>query len=261
MSYYEFVPVSSTQRTSTSPESRLKLKNVYSIEFTFEAKTHVHVSSGIKKLIKKGNRYEILLQQYRNSSGLPVVPGSSLKGVVSTNFLALCGDAEMTANLFGASRIKAVISKVFFSDMCPQKDDVVEVEVLRQWRPNRRKGRHVKFYVRKPPRTANYGLLECIPAGSVLRGKVTAYNLSKFELGGLLMSMGFGIDGAVFKIGYGKPQGFGQMIPVEAKILEVKPDDLKFKKYEVDSQQYIQVFKSKFDDRISKFGKIIFAGV
>lgn len=261
MSYYDFIPVDSVQRSVRNPESRENLKKLFLIEPSFKLRSHLHVSSGEKKLVSRGGWYTILLLHYRNSEGFPVIPGSSFKGAVSTNFLALTGKMEMTANLFGATKDKAVISKVFFSDLKPEKKDHKEVEVLRQWKPRRSRKRCVKFYVKKAPPTKRYGLMECIPSGSVVKGKVTAYNLDEIELGGLLVAMGFGIENAVFKIGYGKAQGFGQMQPLDVEIYEIKLEDFEFKKKAMEAKDSIEKFKEEFKDRISNFAKIIFAGV
>ncbi|MEM0203848.1 MAG: RAMP superfamily CRISPR-associated protein, partial [Archaeoglobaceae archaeon] len=243
------------------PESREKFENFLLIEPSFKLKSDLHISSGDKTLVSESGKYSILLLHHRNSEGFPVIPGSSFKGAVSTNFLALTGKAEMTANLFGATRNKAVISKVFFSDLKPEKKELKKVEVLWQWKPNISKDRHVKFYTQRAPRTKRYGLLECIPSGSVVKGKLVAYNLNEIELGGLLVSMGFGIENAVFKISYGKPQGFGQMQPSEVKIYEIKFEAFELKKEARDARDSIEKFKKEFGDRISKYGKKIFAGV
>lgn len=261
MSYYDFVPVDSTLRTVVSPESRKKLESVFLLEPAFKLKTELHVSSGAKKVVKRNNRLEIILLHYKNSQGLPVVPASSFKGAISTNFLALTGNAEMTANLFGATRKSALISKVFFSDLKTERKELKEVEILRQWEPHTKRGKHVKFYIRKMPKTAKYGFMECIPAGSILRGKVIGYNLNDLELGGLIMAMGFGLENAILKMGYGKPQGFGQMIPLEMKVFKIALDHFELRKTEVDPKTYIENFRAKFKDRISSFGKTIFAGV
>lgn len=261
MSYYDFIPVDLVQRFVKSPESREYIKNLFLIEPSFKLKSYLHVSSGDKKLISKRGWYSILLLHCRDSEGFPVVPGSSFKGAVSTNFLALTGEMERTANLFGATKNTAVISKVFFSDLKPEKKDVKEVEVMRLWPPRRSRKGHVKFYVRKAPRTKEYGFMECIPPGSVVKGRITAYNLSEVELGGLLVAMGFGIENAVFKIGYAKPQGFGQMRPLDVKVHEVKIEGFEFKKELKDINRPMEIFKKEFGERISKFAKIIFAGV
>lgn len=261
MSYYDFVSVDSTMRSVMRPDSRKRLENLFLIEPAFKIKTPLHVSSGKKKIVKKENRLEILLLHYKNSEGIPVIPGSSFKGAISTNFLALSGYAEITANLFGATRTKAVISKVFFSDLKPEKAELREVEVLRQWKPEKRRSGYVKFYTRKAPPTSRYGLIECIPAGIMLRGKVIGYNLKPEELGGLIMAMGFGIENAILKLGYAKPQGFGQVIPVELKLQELSFDGFEFKRKDLNSKDYIEVFRQKFGDRVKKFSKVIFAGV
>lgn len=261
MSYYDFVPVSSTLRTVLEPDSRKKFENIFTIEPSFKLKTDLHISSGAKRVVKQNNRLEILLLHYKNSEGLPVIPASSFKGAVSINFLALTGDEKMTANLFGATKTKAVISKVLFSDLKPERGEIKKVMVQRQWQPSRPKTRHVKFYIKKAPSTQSYGLLECIPAGSVLRGKLFAYNVSKVELGGLITAMGFGIENSTFKLGYGKPQGFGQMIPSDIKVSELKLDGFELKRAEVNAKDSMEEFRKKFGDRISKFSKIIFAGV
>ncbi len=261
MSYYDFVPVDSTFREVEKIESREKFKNIFLIETSFKLKSDLHISSGDKRLVSKGGHYSILLLHYRNSEGFPVIPGSSFKGAVSTNFLALTGKSKMTANLFGATKDTAVISKVFFSDLKPEKKDVKEVQFFRQWSPRRSKKGHVKFYVKRAPKTKEHGFLECIPSGSTVRGKVIAYNLDEIELGGLLVAMGFGIENAIFKIGYGKPQGFGQMQPLDVKVHEVKLEGFEFKKELKDIDSPIGIFKKEFDERISRFAKIIFAGV
>ncbi|MEM1671960.1 MAG: RAMP superfamily CRISPR-associated protein [Archaeoglobaceae archaeon] len=261
MSYCDFVPVDSTLRTVVSPDSRKKFENVFLLEPAFKLKTNLHISSGLKKVIKKEKGLEILLLHYRDSKGKAVIPGSSFKGAISRNFLALCGSAEMTSNLFGATRTKAVISKVFFSDLLPEKLELREVEVLRQWRPQKGRRGQIKFYTRRAPPTNRYGFVECIPAGTPLKGKVVGYNLKPIELGGLIMAMGFGIENAVLKLGYAKPQGFGQMFPVEIKLYELSFDGLELKKRELNAKDFIGEFSKKFSDRIAKFSKVIFAGV
>lgn len=261
MSYYEFVPVSSVHRMVFSYDGRERFENVYLVEPEFEAISHVHVSSGSKKLITNG-RIEILMLHYRNSRNIPVIPGSSFKGAVSTNFLGLCGDAEVVSNLFGATRRRAVISKTFFSDLVPDREEVVRREVNRQWEPRRKRRGHIKFYTGKASKTARYGLLECLPPGTRFRSRVYGYNLKGFELGGLLMSMGFGVENAVFKIGYAKPQGFGQIKPVNVRVCRIYyDDDFSIVKEESDVEEFIAEFRDRYRERIEKYAKIIFAGV
>ncbi len=264
MSYYDFVPVDSTLRKVSRHDSRLKYNNMYIIRPEFRAKTDLHVSSGKKKLVKRGNRFEILLQHYRNSNGIPVIPGSSFKGAVSKNFLALCGSAEITANLFGATKDRAVISKLFFSDLIPESDvKMRELEVLRQWKPQNKRRGNVKFYIGRAPKTKKYGLMECIPSGTILRGKINGYNLNDLELGGLLASLGYikNVQNAVFKIGYAKPQGFGQLELVKVELSEISFDGMSFREIRRDPESFFRKFHEKFERRIKDYAQIIFRGI
>jgi CRISPR/Cas system CSM-associated protein Csm3 (group 7 of RAMP superfamily) len=260
--YYKFVPVRSTFRTLQEFDSRLKYENMFIIKPKFRAKTDLHVSSGKKKLLKVGGKFEILLQHYKNSEGTPVIPGSSLKGAVSTNFLALSDDSTLTANLFGATREKAVISKLFFSDLIPEGEvKLKKVEVLRQWNPNRIMKKHVKFYTGRAPKTERYGLMECIPAGTVLGGKICGYNLRELELGGLLISLGYGIQNAVFKIGYAKPQGFGQLQLIDVGLSEIEFDGRSFIERKREPDEFAEKFRQKYGNRIKEYADIIFRGI
>jgi CRISPR/Cas system CSM-associated protein Csm3 (group 7 of RAMP superfamily) len=270
--YYEFVPVNSTLRRLRQFDSRLKYENMFIIKPKFRAKTDLHVSSGKKKLVKRENRFEVLLQHYKNAKEVPVIPGSSFKGAVSKNFLALSGDSEITANLFGgATRERAVISKLFFSDLIPESNvKTREVEVLRQWKPRRGKDRgssanggYVKFYTGRAPKTERYGLMECIPAGTVLGGKICGYNLREreLELGGLLISMGYGIQNAVFKIGYAKPQGFGQLQLIDVGLSEIEFDGRSFIERKREPDEFAEKFRQKYGNRIKEYAGIVFRGI
>jgi len=261
--YYKFVPVKSTFRRLQEFDSRLKYENMFIIKPKFRAKTDLHVSSGKKKLLKVWGKFEILLQHYKNSEGTPVIPGSSLKGAVSTIFLALSDDSTLTANLFGATtREKAVISKLFFSDLIPEGEvKLKKVEVLRQWKPRRGKRGYVKFYTSRAPKTEKYGLMECIPAGTVLGGKICGYNLRELELGGLLISMGYGIQNAVFKIGYAKPQGFGQLQLIDVGLSEIEFDGRSFIERKREPDEFAEKFRQKYGNRIKEYADIIFRGI
>ena len=205
MTYYEFIPVDSTHRIVVAPDNRLnpREKNIFLFKPKFKVITELHVGNGMKRVTTKGNDAVITLLHYRNGLGKLTVPGSSFKGVVSTNFLALSGSIEATSNLFGATRKQAVISKVFFSDLVPVGDvEPVDVEIQRQWLPRRSRRNHVKVYVKKAPKTQKAGYIECIPKGTILTGEITGYNLKPFEVGGILASLGYGFERVCFKISY-----------------------------------------------------------
>jgi hypothetical protein len=265
MTYYEFIPVESTRRFVINPDNRLtsKERNFFLFKPEFRTTTKVHVGSGMKRV---GNDAVVTLLHYRNGLGKLTIPGSSFKGAVSTNFLALSGSIEDTSNLFGATKKQAVISKVFFSDLAPVEDvDSVEVEVQRQWLPRRSRRNCIKVYIRKAPKTQKAGYIECIPNNTILTGEVVGYNLKPFEVGGILASLSYGFKGARFKIGYGKPQGFGQMELVSVDVHRVMVDGFTLEDQrlnEGEKEVFLNHFEEHCKDRnIFEIARKIFAEV
>lgn len=254
MTYYELIPVDSTRRFVVAPDNRLnpEEKNVFLFKPKFKAITELHVGNGMKKVTIKRNDTAITLLHYRNGIGKLTIPGSSFKGVVSTNFLVLSGSGKETSNLFGATRKQAVISKVFFSDLLPVEDvKPIEVEVQRQWSPRRSRRDHVKVYVKKAPKTQKAGYIECIPKDTVLAGEITGYNLKPFEVGGILASLSYGFEHAYFKMGYGKPQGFGQMRLLDVDVYEMVMEGFTFRKRKL-SEEEKKYFKEHFEESCQK---------
>jgi len=227
--YYDFIRVDSTRR-GRIPESlftpRTVLKGTHLLELYFTTLSETHVSTGCKE-VKENTVPEIIMLQYRNHDGIPVIPGSTLKGVLSTNYLALTGSIALTSELFGSDRHPA-ISKVFFEDATPTKPtETVLAKVDWSWGPRRRLRNSVKFYHTRAPQTKFYGYAQCIPKGTELKTTIQATGLKNFELGGLILSLGVypkneGATGTL-KVGYGKPQGFGQLkiIPEKSNIKAV----------------------------------------
>jgi len=223
--YYDFIPVDSTFRHKV-PEGRhtprSELKKVYNFELKLTSISDIHVGSG-KKLITEDLPPKPVLKFVRDGNGAPVIPGSSVKGVVSTNFLLLSGSSMMTSELFGTARGQPLISKVFFDDMRPiEKTELVRKVVKRAWFPKRSKRGHVKVYTAKAPPTAFFGFAECIPQGSTFATRVTGIDLRNFEVGGLIMSLGLyptneGVEAGIIRVGYGKPQGLGQLETIPEK--------------------------------------------
>lgn len=270
MTYYEFIPVDLTRRLVVTPDNRLnpEEKNFFLFKPKFKAVTELHVGSGMKKVEIKGNEAVITLLHYKNGLGQLTIPGSSFKGAVSTNFLALSGSIDATSNLFGATKKQAVISKVFFSDLVPIEDvRPVCVEIQRQWSPRMSKKNHIKVYVRKAPKTQGAGFVECMPKGTVLSGKIAGHNLKRFEVGGILASLGYGFEHVRFKIGYGKPQGFGQMELLNVDTYEVITDGLTFmesKLSEEEKRNFVGSFKEFCQKRnrdVQKIAEKVFAEV
>jgi len=229
--YYDFIPVDSTFR-SIVPEGKFTPRSVIQKIFHFNFKiitfTDIHVGTG-EKLITEDIPPKPVLKFIRDGTGAPVIPGSSVKGVVSTNFLLLSGSSIMTSELFGTTMGQPLISKVFFEDMKPiGEPELILRNISRSWPPKRPRQweitrKQMKVYTSRAQSTDPYGLAECIPHGSTLTSKLSGINLRDFEVGGLLMSFGLYptnevVEAGCLRVGYGKPQGFGQVgtIPKES---------------------------------------------
>lgn len=231
--YYEFIQVDGTRRTSITPAlftPRNRLKRVHQLDITFEAVTEIHIGSGVKGM--KGRGVDGLIHlAMRDATGTLYIPGSTIKGVVSTNYLALSGSSEETSECFGTTVRRRgrgpAVSKVFFSDAKPQGPvQPCWRGINRPWTPSLSKRSCIKVYTAKAPSTKPYGKVECIPPGILLRTSILGVEMRSHELGGLLMSLGLapgeqGMKLGFLKIGYGKPQGMG--------LLRVQPNNSLFR--------------------------------
>jgi len=206
-----------TRRVSLNIETldkRDNIKEIHIIELTFEIVSPLHIGSGMKSLTPRG---DLLLKIQLREDGMPIIPASSFKGVTSINFLMLSGNATLTSDLFGTTRGRwAVTSKVFFNPLIPLKKEIQQVKIQREWKPRRRKRNHVKYYYKRMPPNPKLGEMEVIPSKITLSTEIVGFNLKPYELGGILMSVGLDYQGTQprvhpIKLGYGKPQGFGQV--------------------------------------------------
>lgn len=261
-SYYEFIPVDDTRRTITRKETpRSKLETAYIFELKFLTISDLHTGSGKAKVIYKDkNVPSLLLTNYRNGGGIPCVPGSSLKGAVSTNYLALSGSMNSSSELFGATTQESVISKTFFSDLVPiNTPEMIQIPIQRGW-GGKGISKRVKIYVSKAPSTVQIGFAECIPKETLLATSIQGIELKDYEIGGLLMSVGLKLDKdklitSPMKIGYGKPQGLGQiqLVPKESTLSIIKlkllksAETLNLEDNKIKS--YINAFYDKFKGR------------
>ncbi|MHA1208627.1 MAG: RAMP superfamily CRISPR-associated protein [Candidatus Freyarchaeota archaeon] len=230
--HYKFIRVDSTRRQRISDDvftKRNTLKNIYLFELQFTTLTETHVNTGEKELIEEKEPEIVMLQYLNNTEGEPIIPGSSLKGVISTNYLALTGSSELTSELFGSDRHPA-ISKVFFEDVeLLQPVKLKRMKIKRAWKPTHKISRSVKVYTSKASLTQDYGYMQCIPRGTFLFTTIRGIGLRDYEVGGLLMSLGLHVEDnrvntKMLKIGYGKPQGFGQIKvnPENSKLVTVE---------------------------------------
>lgn len=222
--YYDFISVCGTERIDVSKgtfTSRGEIRHADRFLLEMVTVSEVCVGTGNK-------RYHdgIVLETASNPSGDLIIPGSTLKGVVSSNFLALTGSIERTSEIFGTAEsgkerkgkitVGPAISRVFFSDAVARKGTKRTMrEIYRSWKPTRRRKRHVKTYIGLAPKTTKYGLAESIPPQASLSTALIGINLCDDEIGGLLMSLGMSINArnetAILRIGWGKPQGMGQV--------------------------------------------------
>ncbi|MEM4735818.1 MAG: hypothetical protein QXS20_08910 [Candidatus Thorarchaeota archaeon] len=230
MSYYDFIPVDGVNRVSIPWdifESRGKIRDVHMFDLFFVTLTETSVGSGEKGYDDEDQK--LILRALRNSSGRIIIPGSSMKGVVSTNYLILTGSCKETSECFGTSAqgwidrkneknssYGPAVSKVLFSDLVPTEENDDRREIQRAWPPPPGKNGHVKIYTGIAPPTTAYGDIECLPKGVLLSTTIVGTELSSYELGGLLMSLGcFPKDdmmvAGIMKVGYGKPQGLGRI--------------------------------------------------
>ncbi|MHA1301041.1 MAG: RAMP superfamily CRISPR-associated protein [Candidatus Helarchaeota archaeon] len=222
MVHYDFLKVNSTRRIKI-PEilftSRSDFKNIYQMILRFKVETPIHIGSSIERWDFKQN--DLILENYRSNNEIRI-PGSSMKGITSFNYLALTGNNAMSSELFGSTIGNPSISKVFFNDLkiiSPNFNPNLE-NVDRMYRPRKRKPRHVKFYVRRinGGRRAHHGKIESIGRNIKLKTTIEGIGLKEFEVGGILMSLGAysnesnQLKSKPIKIGYAKPQCFGRLL-------------------------------------------------
>ncbi|MHA1371772.1 MAG: RAMP superfamily CRISPR-associated protein [Promethearchaeota archaeon] len=217
---------------------------------------------------------KILLKITTDSSGRPNIPGSTIKGVLSKNFLALSGSSQLTSELFGTTRGTAFISKV---STMPAKVigecKLKRFKIERAWLPRAGRRNSVKYYFTRKTETDQYGIIEALPVETRLSFRLVGTNLEDFEIGGILMSLGLNhnnqnLSSTIIKMGWGKPQGFGQikLEKNDIELLEMKMKGLHIEKVsrKNDIPNFIDSFKNKikaiFPDRnVEKIYKDLFS--
>lgn len=233
--YYEFIPVDDTRRRAIPKDKftpRDYIKHIHTFNLQFITESPLCIGSG-----EKGYREKVILKHLKNAYGEMVVPGSSLKGMISTNFLTLSGSDSLTSNLFGTSQTGRgrfqgpAISRIFFSDAIPNDSIAPQMAKIQEsWPPRSRKSRHVKIYTSQAPDTSEYGVAECIPKGTALSTRIVGNSLNEIELGGILMSLGLvpnrDTPSGILRMGYGKPQGLG-MIRINPQESQISTASLK----------------------------------
>ncbi|MHA1757780.1 MAG: RAMP superfamily CRISPR-associated protein [Promethearchaeota archaeon] len=268
MVHYDFLKVDNARRISIPKNiftSRNNFKETYQIELNFKVIHPVHVGSGLNEwdFTKKKQ----INENYKSQDEIRI-PGSSLKGLTSFNFLALSGSAALTSELFGSTRGNSASSKVYFNDLIQKEACNLEYLVVnRMYKPRKRRYGYVKFYIKKANETRPHCEIEVIPRQSLLITTLVCIGLKYYELGGMLMSLGAypdendKIKTKCIKIGYAKPQCFGrmQLIPNQIKINRLYFEGLLIT-HEIQSDilEMINKFKEKLNkiDVVNRFNKL-----
>lgn len=198
------------------PHDKLqRTKLTGSLELAATTLEPVHVGSGSFELL------DHLVKEIVRRRGRPVIPGTSLKGMcrqiheVLTSSPAPFKDKlesgqkylGSSASLFGALGYQGRIS---FDDVeLPEGCEPVEVLVSVPYKPQRKAGR--RFYESFPEGTGPERTIPilAIPAKTNLVACLRFRNVTRGELGGVLLSLGVGRFAP--RLGGGKYNGYGQM--------------------------------------------------
>lgn len=214
------------------------------IELELEALSPIHVASGL--MVLTGERQRPLVRELVRVGGVPVVPGSSLKGCVRAVVEAIsrsciratrarelpsgwegCREKDrlcVACRIFGAQDFQGLVR---FGDMTLQGDvrrgvEIVEVPQFFQPRTreltylqNSPRGRVVrgrKFYMHGARQAAGDGPIEVCKVGSRLKGAIDFINLDRAQLGLLLTALGQDASHPfALKLGGAKPACYGSV--------------------------------------------------
>jgi len=202
------------------------------LDLRIEALSPVRIGSGFTEMDAKG----LVYQSQARRNGVPVIPGSSLKGMVRSIVEAISDscvnkvdskvtklpralgeckvdkDSDITGIcpacfLFGCM---GYMGRVFFEDALPESNSTVTeiVKIPYLYGPrNSQKGR--KFYFHGK-RAGGKQEVEAIKKGSIFNTRLTVESLGRAELHLLLVALGE-IGGLVPKLGGGKPGCLGSV--------------------------------------------------
>ncbi|MBA3947478.1 MAG: hypothetical protein H0X37_23330 [Herpetosiphonaceae bacterium] len=226
--------------TRSQPVGHAKIDGSYltgRVRFDVEALSSVHVSSGLLRLTE--DRRQPLVKALVRVDGVPVVPGSSFKGCVRSVVEAIsrscvratrsrevpsklqgCNRKEsvcVACQLFGAQDLQALVR---FSDMRQTAGDVEVATVPQLFRPRPQEGPYVfqrsvrgrKFYMHGARQAQGDGPIEVCATGSSFAGQIDFTNLSRAQLGLLLVALGQHPNYPLFlKLGGAKPACYGSV--------------------------------------------------
>ncbi|GIV96496.1 MAG: hypothetical protein KatS3mg057_1153 [Herpetosiphonaceae bacterium] len=209
------------------------------LHIEIEALSPVHIATGLLKLTN--DRHRPLLRELFRVDGVPVIPGSSLKGCVRSIVEAIsrscvrvtkaeelpsdkkgCDDKGrqlcVACRIFGAQDVQAPVR---FGDLHLVEDPAVAVEIAeipQLYKPRSAmkiyhrdgKVRGRKFFMHGSQQARGDSPIEVCRAGSHFRGIIDFFNLSPDQLGLLLVGLGQHHDYPFpVKLGGAKPACYG----------------------------------------------------
>ncbi|MHA1401576.1 MAG: RAMP superfamily CRISPR-associated protein [Candidatus Heimdallarchaeaceae archaeon] len=198
------------------------------LELIIETKSPIHIGTGNVEIDIKG-----IYWKFSKVKNIPIIPGSSLKGIVRSTLEALSpsclgGRCKPEGKLCPACRIFGTTdyqSRVFFEDAFLQGDALYFREIFSiedRWRPLLPHPGYRKFYSYSSSIKGGIERIESIKEGAKFISAIRFSNLEDWELGLLLLSIGISPNyGFRLKIGGGKGKGLGSIkIEIKGKYAE-----------------------------------------
>ncbi len=193
---YDFVPLA--EKRSYIKTDILQYKGYIDAEITCD--TAIHMGSGYKELDNESN---LLVYKTIRYDGKPIIPGSSLKGVVRqiaeaascscAKDLKKCGIC-IACDMFGSmGRASNVIFSDFISD-----NAVTEIfDLNQQFEPKNKVSDYYKFYkvndssYKNEKNITNQSVqVEVVSSGTVFKGRIHFKKLTEEQLSLLMYSLG-----------------------------------------------------------------------
>ncbi|WP_208029759.1 RAMP superfamily CRISPR-associated protein [Rhabdothermincola sediminis] len=202
------------------------------LEFEFEVRLPVHVSAGAPVRVRFGDGSETIAsdlvrvpQPGSDGEGLPVLPGTSLKGAARAVVEALTGSCEVfgpgrtcsscaACALFGAMGQRG---KVRLGDAVPvvESPTLVTIDIGQRYSHADAPKRGRRFYGLAPeqPEARQTETLLCIETGERLRCELGLAGVETPLVGALLAACGAGTNGlSLLRIGGGKNRSLGALV-------------------------------------------------
>ncbi len=193
----------------SNPKPRDVLDETYRLDFTLKTCAPTCTCTGevdVRDDPRSG--YRMVYRAYRKGSR-PALYASSIKGAISTYFLAVNDDPVLAGDVFGDMGLEG---RVRVEDGVPvsASPGLTEQKIGRQWRP-RRPCDGIKLYDETQLRSGKGEIyVEAFDKGVSLAFSMIVYGSSKEEISRILASVGVRKGGnRGFKIGRGKEIGFG----------------------------------------------------